>query len=89
MSINSSNGDWRAGDAYEAFMGRWSYLLAEKFIRWLGSESGLTWLDVGCGTGALISAISNFAEPSLAVACDPSEAFIKHASTRITDPKVN
>lgn len=88
MSVDSTNSSWTAGDAYEAFMGRWSYRLAEKFLRWVGFEPGLAWLDVGCGTGALVSAISNLAEPSLAVACDPSEAFIKHAKTRITDPRI-
>jgi SAM-dependent methyltransferase len=61
---------------------------AEKFIFWLDAEPNQKWLDVGCGTGALASAISNFAEPSLVVACDPSEAFINHAKNRITDPRI-
>ena len=26
---------WAAGDAYEAFMGRWSRQMAERFVRWL------------------------------------------------------
>jgi SAM-dependent methyltransferase len=88
LSVNSEDENWAAGDAYEAFMGRWSQRLAEKFIFWLGSEPNQKWLDVGCGTGALALAISNFANPSLVVACDPSEAFIDHAKNRITDPRV-
>lgn len=88
MSLNSSNDNWTTGDAYEAFMGRWSRLLAEKFLRWLGCAPSLAWLDVGCGTGAFVSAISNFAEPSLVVACDPSEDFINHARSKITDPRI-
>ncbi|MEJ2108635.1 MAG: class I SAM-dependent methyltransferase [Acidobacteriota bacterium] len=87
MSINSEDESWAEGDAYEAFMGRWSRRLAEKFIFWLGTEPDQKWLDVGCGTGALASAISDLAQPSLVVACDPSEAFIHHAKNRITDPR--
>ncbi|MEJ2246963.1 MAG: class I SAM-dependent methyltransferase [Acidobacteriota bacterium] len=88
MSTNPSDGNWTTGDAYEAFMGRWSRPLAEKFILWLGPEQDKSWLDVGCGTGALVAAISNFTNPSLAVGCDPSEAFINNARSRITDPRV-
>jgi SAM-dependent methyltransferase len=87
MNINSANDNWTTSDSYEAFMGRWSRRLAEKFLRWLEFKPGCTWLDVGCGTGALVSAISNFAKPSLVVACDPSESFIKHARSRTKNPK--
>jgi SAM-dependent methyltransferase len=88
MSINSENSNnWTTSDAYEAYMGRWSRRLAEKFLSWLDFKPGCTWLDVGCGTGALVFTISNLAEPSLVVACDPSESFIKHAKSRITDPR--
>ena len=86
MRINSSNDNWATGDAYEAYMDCWSYRLAGKFLRWLGPEPSLAWRDIGCGTGALVSAISNFAKPSLVVACDPSETFINHARRRITEP---
>ena len=29
------------GDAYERFMGRWSRLVAPRFLEWLGSGSGV------------------------------------------------
>lgn len=88
MITNPKAGNWTTGDAYEAFMGRWSRLLAEKFIFWLNPEQDQSWLDVGCGTGALASEICRLARPSLVVACDPSETFINHARNQITDPGV-
>jgi SAM-dependent methyltransferase len=80
---------WATGDAYEAFMGRWSRRLAEHFIRWLDSKSNATWLDVGCGTGALVSAICRLANPSSVVACDPSAPFVEHTRSRIAEPRVS
>ncbi len=70
-------------------MGRWSHPLAEQFIRWLGAQAGLAWLDVGCGTGALTSAIRRLADPASVVACDPSAAFVEHARSRIADQNVS
>lgn len=90
MSDASSLDDkWTAADAYEAFMGRWSHPLAERFVRWLGAQAGLAWLDVGCGTGALTSAIQRLADPASVVACDPSEAFVEHTRRRIAEPRVS
>ena len=80
---------WAAGDAYEAFMGRWSRRLAEEFVRWLGSERDLAWLDVGCGTGALTSVIRDHTDPSSVLACDPSESFVEHAKSRLVDPRIS
>ncbi len=42
---------WAAGDAYEAYVGRWSRHVAEAFLHWLDVPTGRHWLDVGCGTG--------------------------------------
>jgi SAM-dependent methyltransferase len=70
---------WVAGDAYEAYMGRWSRRLARAFIEWLDPAASANWLEVGCGTGALTSAICNLSSPASVVACDPSAAFIEHA----------
>jgi len=89
MNATSSDDKWATGDAYEAFMGRWSRRLAAQFIRWLGPEPGLTWLDVGCGTGALVSTICSLADPSSVVACDPSESFVEHTRSRVADPRVS
>ena len=40
------------GTAYERMMGRWSQLAGESFLDWLALDTGLRWLDVGCGNGA-------------------------------------
>jgi SAM-dependent methyltransferase len=42
------------------------------------------WLDVGCGTGALTSAICDLCEPASIVACDPSPPFIEHARQNLS-----
>jgi len=60
-------------------MGRWSRLLAPRFVSWLSIRPNANWLDVGCGTGALAEAICAGANPASVVACDPSEPFIEYA----------
>jgi SAM-dependent methyltransferase len=44
------------------------------------------WLDVGCGTGALTSAILGVASPAHVEAVDPSDAYIAFARDKIDDP---
>jgi SAM-dependent methyltransferase len=80
---------WQAGSTYEDFMGRWTRLLAPRFVSWLPTHSGAHWLDVGCGTGALSGSIVFGAHPASVVACDPSEPFIDHARQRNVDPRVS
>jgi SAM-dependent methyltransferase len=79
---------WESGVDYEAYVGRWSRLVARGFLGWLGVQSSLRWLDVGCGTGALTQAILDLAAPVEIVGVDPSPGFIAHARNRITDPRV-
>jgi SAM-dependent methyltransferase len=71
-----SGGDvWEVGDAYEAYVGRWSRLVAARFVSGLAQEPGLRWLDVGRGTGALSAAIP---APARVVGVDPSLGFIRN-----------
>ena len=81
--------EWVTGDAYEAYMGRWSRLLARVFVEWLHPKPSANWLEVGCGTGALTSAICELCEPASVVACDPSEPFIEHARSNLSDSRAS
>ena len=69
--------------AYDAFMGRWSKLVAHDFLAWLSVPPHSRWLDVGCGTGALVSAILQSASPSEVWGIDPSEEYITYARTKL------
>jgi SAM-dependent methyltransferase len=74
---------WEQGDPYERYMGRWSRLVARQFLSWLQMPSGLRWLDVGCGTGALTAAILADAAPSSVAGVEPSEGFLATAAQRL------
>src|SRR5918994_7049313 len=80
---------WGNTEAYEAYMGRWSRPVAEAVLAWLRLSPGLTWLDVGCGTGALTEAILDAADPSEIHGVDPSADFIATAEAQIVDPRVD
>jgi SAM-dependent methyltransferase len=83
--MTGASDGWKAGDAYESYMGRWSRPLARGFLHWLAPARAAHWLDVGCGTGALTSAICELASPASVLACDPSEHFVEHARRTILD----
>jgi len=86
--VTEVSGDrWAVGDAYDAYMGRWSRLVARAFVAWLDARGG-HWLEVGCGTGALTANILASCEPSTIVACEPSASFVAHARERVVDPRV-
>jgi len=76
---------WTAGERYEAYVGRWSRLVACEFIGWLRLPAQLRWLDVGCGTGALTETILACAAPAEVIGIDPSEEFVSAASDRVQD----
>ena len=70
------------GAAYERYMGKWSQLAGETFLDWLAPESGLRWLDVGCGNGAFTEMIVERCAPVSVHGIDPSEAQLAFARTR-------
>ncbi|MFL6130245.1 MAG: class I SAM-dependent methyltransferase [Mycobacteriales bacterium] len=69
---------WASGGAYEPYVGRWSRLVAERFVAWLDPAPGTRWLDVGCGTGALTGAVLSTA-PAAVLALDRSRGYLEHA----------
>ncbi|TCO48516.1 ubiquinone/menaquinone biosynthesis C-methylase UbiE [Kribbella antiqua] len=71
--------EWSSGDIYESYVGRWSRLVAAEFVDWLEQPAGSSWLDVGCGTGALTSTILRTASPASVLGVDPSEGFVDYA----------
>lgn len=79
---------WVEGSAYERFMGRWSRKLAPAFLQWLQPPPAADWLEVGCGTGALTSAIVAESAPASVVACDSSESLLDYAREHVRDDRV-
>jgi trans-aconitate methyltransferase len=69
-------------------MGRWSRLLADRFLAWLAAPRDSTWLEVGCGTGALTSRILAQTQPHAVLACDRSPTFVTYAQAAVPDPRV-
>jgi SAM-dependent methyltransferase len=78
---------WQAGDRYENYMGRWSRLIAPRFLEWLGAGTGRDWLDVGCGTGALSAAIVSGCDPKSVVGVDASAGFVAAAREMLPDAR--
>ncbi|MFI6318652.1 class I SAM-dependent methyltransferase [Nonomuraea sp. NPDC050556] len=78
---------WEVGEAYEAYVGRWSRRVAVEFLRRLSVPAGRTWLDVGCGTGALTQAILAEASPARVVGVDPAEGFLATARGAVGDAR--
>ncbi len=89
MNDSIETQQWSEGDAYESFMGKWSYKVATNFLEWLKYKPKSKWLEVGCGTGSLTSAILKYADPSFLIACDSSDQFVKFTKNRISDPRVS
>jgi SAM-dependent methyltransferase len=83
------NDAWLSGIVYEKFMGRWSTLVAQRFLSWLAVSPACRWLDAGCGTGSLTKVILERHQPKEIIAVDSSSDFIAHSQRSITEPSVN
>jgi SAM-dependent methyltransferase len=79
---------WNSGDNYDLYVGRWSQHVADVFVRWLGIQPERSWLDVGSGTGAIISLILVLLGPAMVVGLDPSSAYLSFSRHRVDDSHV-
>ena len=80
-------GLWGSGDAYEKYMGRWSRRIAPLFLDWLDIAPDAAWIDIGCGTGVLSSAILTKRAPKRVAGIDPSSVFVETALSRLGDDR--
>ncbi len=68
--------------AYERFMGRWSRLVAPRFVELAGLPERGRILDAGSGTGSLAFAIAERRGQAQVLGIDPSEEYVAYASSR-------
>jgi SAM-dependent methyltransferase len=71
------------GAAYEEFMGKWSRLAGDAFLRWRDPAPGRRWLDVGCGNGAFTEMLVERCAPASVQGIDPSAEQIAFARERL------
>lgn len=71
-----------SGDAYDAFMGRYSRRLAGAFADAVGVAEGQCVLDVGCGPGALTGVLVDCLGAAAVSAFDPSPSFVAECAAR-------
>ena len=77
------------GAAYEEFMGKWSRLAGDAFLRWLDPERGWRWVDVGCGNGAFTQELVDRCAPLGVTGIDPSAEQVEYARQRLAAGAVN
>ena len=77
-----------AAERYDAFMGRWSRLLAPALADLAGVATSTRVLDVGCGTGMLTSELVRRAGAACVAAADPSPPFVSAMRERFPDVDV-
>jgi len=79
---------WGLGGPYEQYVGRWSRVVAREFLDWLAIPAEASWVDVGCGTGALTESILTRCAPKEVIGIDQSEGFIAEARRHTDDARV-
>jgi SAM-dependent methyltransferase len=79
---------WTSGAHYDQWMGRWSRLVAQEFLKWLQLPAGLRWLDVCCGSGVITESILERNAPAAVVGVDASSEQLSFARHRCAHPNV-
>jgi len=75
---------WQNASSYELFMGRWSRALARELVTWLDTRPEAHWLEIGCGTGSLTTAIFELASPASVVACDMAPDYVRYCREQLS-----
>lgn len=73
-------------EAYDRFMGRWSRILAPRFVDFSEAPDGGRILDAGSGTGSLAQAIAERKTHGRIVGIDPSPKYVAYAVSRNSFP---
>ncbi|MET1231283.1 MAG: class I SAM-dependent methyltransferase [Candidatus Limnocylindrales bacterium] len=73
----------RGTDTYARLVGRYTPALAVAFCDAVRVVAGQTALDVGCGSGALLSELANRLGPERVAGVDPSEPFLALARAAV------
>ena len=88
MAQSTKMDQWTSGADYDQWMGRWSRLVALKFLEWLEVSPGGRWLDVCCGSGVVTEAIVEAAAPASVTGVDASPDQISFARVHRGHPGV-
>ena len=80
---------WESGASYESYVGRWSRLVAREFLRWIDAPRRASWLDIGCGTGAISHTILTTHDPARVLGLDSSRGFVSAARRNTPDARVS
>jgi SAM-dependent methyltransferase len=71
-----------AAQSYDRFMGRYSRLLAPRFVDFAGIGDARRVLDVGCGPGAMLAELASRLGAESVAGVDPSASFVEAARAR-------
>jgi SAM-dependent methyltransferase len=77
-----------SADAYDRHIGRYGSGLAAALISASGLRPGQRALDVGCGPGALTTALAELLGAGRVAAVDPSEPFAEACASRVAGVRV-
>jgi ubiquinone/menaquinone biosynthesis C-methylase UbiE len=75
-------------EVYDRFVGRYSPRLAGAMCEAAGVRPGQRALDVGCGSGALVTALAAVLGAENVVAVDPSEPFVEATRARVPKARI-